>query len=64
MGWRAARINDLQVGRLENGVNRRFPGHHLVDQALARLAEEVPGQIYFFGHATSACVATLKLGKQ
>jgi hypothetical protein len=40
-GWRPAWINDLQRGCLENGVNSGSPGRHLVEQALARLVEEV-----------------------
>jgi hypothetical protein len=39
-GWRAAWINDLQGGRLESGVFIGSPGRPLVEQALARLAEE------------------------
>jgi hypothetical protein len=43
-GWRAAWINDLQRGGLESGVFAGSPGRHLVDRALARLAEG-PGSL-------------------
>jgi hypothetical protein len=40
--WRPAWINDLQGGRLKSGVFIGSPGRCLVEQAVARLAEEMP----------------------
>jgi hypothetical protein len=41
VAWRGAWINDLQGVGLESGVFTASPGRHLVEQALARLPEEI-----------------------